>query len=60
MSCSLVPSNLHFLVSHVKLDFEPIKTFPIVPGESFFMLFDHWTSGLKLGKHTGHVRVCAG
>jgi hypothetical protein len=60
MSCSLFSSILQFLVSHVKLDFEPIKTFPIVPRESFFMLFNHWTSGLKLGKHTGHVLVSAG
>jgi len=57
-SSFLIPSILHVLVSHVKLDFEPIKTFPIVPRESFFMLFNHWTAGLKLGTHRGCVCVC--
>ena len=35
-SSFLVPSILQVLVSHVKLDFGPIKTFPIVPRESFY------------------------
>jgi len=34
-SSFLVPSILQVLASHVKLDFEPIKTFPIEPRESF-------------------------
>ena len=50
----VVPSIPQFLASHVKLDFEPIKTFPIVSWESFFIQFDHWTSGLKLGTYRGN------